>query len=638
LSFSAGWEFWVIKLDSTGNLLWQKLYDGTGSFAYALDLTSDGGFVVAGSGSWVSSQEILVVRRMDSAGNLVWSKRMGGGYDDEAFDVQEISDGGIIIAGSNQSSSFGAGFEDFWVIKLDSAGSKVWQKTYGGASTEEAHSIQETSDGDFIVAGSTGSFGAGSYDVWLLKLDSTGSVVWKKTYGGTSSDQAQTVRQTADGGYIVAGHTYSFGAGSQDAWVLRLDANGDIAWCPYPVISAASVADSFMNTNDDFASATNTTEPGALSSISVSNGSVVLRQQCPDEDADGIGDFLDNCPTIYNPSQDDGDSDDAGDPCDNCLTTPNPSQDDGDGDGLGDACDDCPATPNPTATTASVAPDPACQGAVQTFSSTPSGGKAPYAFEWDFEDDGTPDAFTQTAAHTYLSADTFNWRYRITDDNGCTFEITGTATVNVNPTATTSVTPDPVCQGTEQTFTSTPSGGTPPYTFIWDFENDGGTDATTEDTAYTYPGDGVYTWRYRVTDSNSCFYETTGTATVIEGPTATTSVTPDPACQGTGQTFSSTPSGGKGPYTFEWDFEDDGTMDAFTQTAAHTYPSAATFNWRYRVTDDNGCSFEVTGTVTAYIPTATTSVAPDPACWGIAQTFSSSPSGGVAPYTFEWDF
>ena len=108
----------------------------------------------------------------------------------------------------------GQGTYDLLVLKLNPDGTVAWQKTYGGSQSDYAYSIQQTSDGGYIVAGGTVSFGAGGSDFWILKLDSDGSVAWQKTYGGLNDDYAQSIQQTSDGGYIVAGNTHSSGAGT----------------------------------------------------------------------------------------------------------------------------------------------------------------------------------------------------------------------------------------------------------------------------------------------------------------------------------------------------------------------------------------------------------------------------------------
>jgi uncharacterized delta-60 repeat protein len=232
-SFGAvGYDFWVLKLDSLGSVTWQKIYGGTGAdYAYSVQQTSDGGYIVAGiTASFGATVYDVWVLKLDSTGGVTWQKMYGGSGADFAYSIQQTSsDGGYIVAG--YTNSFGAGGWDVWVLKLDSLGSVTWQKTYGGSSYDYARSVEQTSDGGYIVAGYTYSFGAGDYDVWVLKLDSTGSVEWQKTYGGTGTDYAYSVEQTSDGGYVAAGYSSSFGASGYDFWVVKLLAGGGIAWC-----------------------------------------------------------------------------------------------------------------------------------------------------------------------------------------------------------------------------------------------------------------------------------------------------------------------------------------------------------------------------------------------------------------------
>ena len=129
------------------------------------------------------------------------------------------------------------------MLRLDDSGNVIWQKAYGGNNREYARGIEQSADGGYIVAGYTDSFGAGDYDTWVLKLDSSGGVLWEKTYGGGNRDYANRIEQTADGGYVVAGFTDSFGAGSHDAWVLKLDSSGEISNCPLMAVSTPTVTD-----------------------------------------------------------------------------------------------------------------------------------------------------------------------------------------------------------------------------------------------------------------------------------------------------------------------------------------------------------------------------------------------------------
>ena len=158
-----------------------------------------------------------------------WAKVYGESTPDWMSSVQETSDGGSIVAGYTES--FGrAGASNMWVIKLAANGGINWERTYSGVPYDWASSIKETSDGGYIIAGYTECFGAQEGDAWVIKLDSSGDIVWQRRYGGEFSDEATAVEQTADGGYIVAARTKSFGSSVSDMWVLKLTGAGDITW------------------------------------------------------------------------------------------------------------------------------------------------------------------------------------------------------------------------------------------------------------------------------------------------------------------------------------------------------------------------------------------------------------------------
>jgi len=155
---------------------------------------------------------------------LQWDKTYGGTYEDVAWSVIQTNDAGYAIAG--WTASFGAGYYDFWVIKTDENGQMQWNRTYGGSSSgwfgERAYCIIQTSDGGFAIVGETSSFGAGSRDFWLVKTDASGNMEWNQTYGGVGSEWAHSVVQISDRQYVVAGHTTSFGVGSADFWLIKL--------------------------------------------------------------------------------------------------------------------------------------------------------------------------------------------------------------------------------------------------------------------------------------------------------------------------------------------------------------------------------------------------------------------------------
>ncbi|MHA2649382.1 MAG: choice-of-anchor Q domain-containing protein, partial [bacterium JZ-2024 1] len=220
---------WVFKVNSDGNIAWQKVYGGTNrDWVYSVQETSDGGFVVAGSTrSFGARNEDVWILRLGADGSILWQKAYQGWLDEFATAIRQTSDGGYVVAGS--TTSFGAGETDILVLKLRPDGSVIWQKTYGGQFVEWASAIEQTSDGGTIVAGNTTSFGNGLVDFLVLKLNADGNIAWQKTYGGPHEDRVSSVRQTADGGFVVSGWTASFGA-VIDVWILKLDPQGNVIW------------------------------------------------------------------------------------------------------------------------------------------------------------------------------------------------------------------------------------------------------------------------------------------------------------------------------------------------------------------------------------------------------------------------
>jgi len=219
---------WLIKTDEQGNKLWEKIYGGDGDCSGKCVIqTQDSGYVFIGSTTFygAGSRDFWLVKT-DQNGNELWNKTYGGQMYDIGDFVQQTSDGGLILVG--ETRSFGIETSDIYLIKTDESGNEIWSRTFGGSNYEEAHSVQQTNDGGFIIGGETRSFGAGYFDFYLIKTDENGNEIWSKTYGGSQFDQGWHVQQTSDGGYIFGGHTCSYGDGSDDMWIVKTDENGNI--------------------------------------------------------------------------------------------------------------------------------------------------------------------------------------------------------------------------------------------------------------------------------------------------------------------------------------------------------------------------------------------------------------------------
>jgi len=229
-SFGAGYrDMWLVKTDGGGNMLWNKTYGGTDyDEAYSLAQTSDGGYALAGYTYFSSGDTDFYLTKTDGAGNLLWNKTYGGTLDDVAWSMVQASDGGYALAG--WTHSFGAGYYDMWLVKTDGAGNKQWNRTYGGTNNDGAWSVVQTDDGGYALAGFTDSLGAGLSDMWLVKTDGTGNMQWGRTYGGTGYEEARSVVKTIDGGYALGGFTGSFGVGDYDMWLVRTDGFGNMFW------------------------------------------------------------------------------------------------------------------------------------------------------------------------------------------------------------------------------------------------------------------------------------------------------------------------------------------------------------------------------------------------------------------------
>ena len=249
-------DIWVVKLDAAGNVAWQQYFGGgDNDIAQCIQQTADEGYIVAGTiwsndGEFSSNNGLsdIWILKLTADGSITWQQCLGGSSMEAARSIQQTVDGGYIVVGSTRSNDgdvggHNGGTLDIWVVKLDAAGNIAWQRCLGGSDDETAQCIRQTTDGGYIVAGSTRSndgdvsgHNGDTDDFWVVKLTANGSITWQKCLGGSDIDVAHSIQQTADGGYIVTGYTHSNNGdvtgnhNNSEVWVVKLTAEGTIAW------------------------------------------------------------------------------------------------------------------------------------------------------------------------------------------------------------------------------------------------------------------------------------------------------------------------------------------------------------------------------------------------------------------------
>jgi Domain of unknown function (DUF5122) beta-propeller len=217
---SGGSDVYLIKIKENGDTLWTKTFGGTGGdYGYSIQETIDRGFIISGS---ISGHFYLV--KTDSNGNSLWNSQIGGEGEQRCYSVCQTSDGGYLGTGFTWYwGSILNSYYDIYLIKFDSIGDTIWSIRIGGNNSECGRSVKETSDGNYVVAGWTDSYGAGNEDVYLIKTNKYGNTLWTKTFGGEGNDLAYSIQVNIDGSYIVGGYTDSFGAGKSNFYIVKTE-------------------------------------------------------------------------------------------------------------------------------------------------------------------------------------------------------------------------------------------------------------------------------------------------------------------------------------------------------------------------------------------------------------------------------
>jgi hypothetical protein len=256
------YDYWIVKTDSAGNILWQNTIGGSETDQLqSIKQTSDGGFILGGSSdsnisgdkteNCLGGTDYWMVKT-DAMGTIQWQNTIGGSGYEYLFSIEQTTDGGYILGGYSSSNISGdksensIGGNDYWIVKTDSTGNVQWQNTIGGSSSDILYSINQTTDEGFILGGYSLSNitgdktenNLGGRDYWIVKTDSTGNIQWQNTIGGSSNDQLQSIKQTTDGGYILGGYSESYISGDKtensmggvDYWIVKTDSTGTIQW------------------------------------------------------------------------------------------------------------------------------------------------------------------------------------------------------------------------------------------------------------------------------------------------------------------------------------------------------------------------------------------------------------------------
>ena len=221
----------LTKFDKNGAYIWDKTFHkNQDNIGYSVDITSDNGFIITGYTGLNNNRDSrdLWLIKTNEKGEKEWDKTYGGGKHDEGRSIIETSDNGFLIVGD--TNSFGAGNYDLWIVKTDENGTKLWDKTAGGSKRDEGRSVEKTSDGGYIISGRTTPESKNNMDIWLVKTNESGNIEWDESWGLSKMDEGWSATESLDGGFIIAGRTYSTPSGKPDAWVTKTDVNGNEVW------------------------------------------------------------------------------------------------------------------------------------------------------------------------------------------------------------------------------------------------------------------------------------------------------------------------------------------------------------------------------------------------------------------------
>lgn len=619
-----GYDMTLLKIDANGAVQWSKVF-GAGADDYGLYAheTSDKGYIFTGfsSGVGFGGTDVSLIKT-DSSGNLQWMKLYGGTGEDWGDYVEETSDGGFIVVG--YTTSFGAGDYDIYLLKVNSAGTLQWSKTYGGpagdASSAWGISGKITNDKGIMLCANTTNWGAGNSDVLLIKADSVGNLLWAKTYGGINEEQPRFADQTPDNGYILSGYTTSFGAGDFDAYLVKTDSVGNLQWSKAYGGAATDKAVMVQKTPD---------HGYALSTITTSFGAVYFDPVFMKTDSMGnVGCYEANCATIVNtvtPTVGSG-ANEMNAP----FTVGNPSLPVNNytpNDNF--ICLHCGIVPTFTQSTTT-----ACIGNTVYYYNTTNPGKE--CTEWFVNN------ISQGVQDTMAIVFTTPGIQKVQLVASCG-NATDTTTVTLNIVAynapvasfTNNIV---VCNGDSTSFTdqSTSSSG-PINAWSWDYGNNSPA-ITLTNPVYLYPNPGTYTIVLTVTTTDGCSDTAMGAA--IIHPLPVVQFDSLIVCRGDTVQFSNqtTILNTDVIQSWNWNFGDGSPADT-SHSPLHVFPSPGSYNVKLTATSNNGCVDSLVKTITINPAfTIDAAFAASSICTGGTILLGGVPTatGGLPPYTYSW--
>ncbi|MDD2891260.1 MAG: T9SS type A sorting domain-containing protein, partial [bacterium] len=227
---------YLVRTNSLGDTLWTRTYGGTkGECGWSVSKTYDGGFIITGEttsfGAGSPNYSNVYLVKTNSSGDALWTKTFGGATGNSGWSVSEPQDSGFIIVGTTNSFGIGSpNYSNVYLVRTNSSGDTLWTRAFGGTDNDGCYSVSETQDNGFIMVGTTSSFGAGGHDVYLIKTNSSGDTLCTRTYGGAKDDWGESVSETQDSGFIIAAKKVSFGAGHFDVYLIRTNSSGDTLW------------------------------------------------------------------------------------------------------------------------------------------------------------------------------------------------------------------------------------------------------------------------------------------------------------------------------------------------------------------------------------------------------------------------